>query len=49
MVEIKYEKNQTLSYGLDSSEKGLALFNENTKKISVLNQSKNIWGVIVEK
>ena len=49
MVEIKYEKNQTLSYGLGSSEKGLALFNENTKKISVLNQSKNIWEVIVEK
>ena len=44
MVEIKYEKNQTLSYGLGSSEKGLALFNENTKKISVLKSVKKYLG-----
>ena len=48
-VEIKYEKNETLSYGLGSSKEGLDLFNANIQTISVYNKDTKTWEVVVKK
>lgn len=43
---MRYEKRETLSYGLGNSEEGLRTFNDNIQVISVYSEETNTWEVI---
>lgn len=48
-VEIKYENEEALSFGLGSSEEGLKTFNDNIQSISVYDETTSIWEVVHKK